>query len=203
MKKFIALTIVLSIFMLCGCSGNQPNKVNPTDAAPASSTDATAEDVSTSLPDDLFVPASTIIRAGWTEDAQVVQKCLNKDAVQADPKTNLPVYKIDSLEELTKFKDDTKSFFTWHYFDEISAKKYDEDFFKDNYVLFIYKTATSGSFSFKVKGASYKDSAFTVYVEQKEKPEVYTTDMAGWFVVVSMSRAKYADCKTFAAQFLG
>lgn len=207
MKKIIAYMLVFSLLLICGCTKNTPT--DPSRSDPVNSeqlTNSGTGEQTTEKPvlnnSDMFIPASIVTRTDWTENEYIYNKCINTELVKSDSKNNCPIFKFDNVEDLEKFKNETKSYLNWYYFDETNADRYNEKFFKDNFVLLVYKTAPSGSFRYGIKGVSVNDSDLTVYIERKDDTEVGTTDMAGWFIFVMLNKTQYANCKNFNAEFL-
>ena len=122
---------------------------------------------------------------------------------------HLPVYKLDTPEDLEQFKDNFRDILTLDHgydevpsFDDITAL-YDDSFFADHTLVLAYVTAPSGSFRYAIQDISYEGSAFCMDVVQTNDPETHTDDMAGWFVIAEVLDSDIADCNFFDAQLVG
>ena len=81
-KKLVAITLglALCIFFGGGCEPNLHTGIDPK-------------------------YGNTVAYAGWTDDERVYENALNKDILQGKDGVHLPVYKVDTLEDFTAFKD--------------------------------------------------------------------------------------------------
>ena len=98
---------------------------------------------------------------------------------------------IKSTEELKSYYDDNKT--VWYFdskpngddsvsFNE-AIKKYDNEFFKENALIFVVTEEGSGS----VRYTDVKIDGDTVKVK-KHKPEVFTCDMAYWQIIIELPK---------------
>lgn len=147
--------------------------------------------------------------ANWTEDSRVFADCLNAGMMIISSVPHLPVYKLDTPEDLEQFKDNFRDILTLDHgydevpsFDDITAL-YDDSFFADHTLVLAYVTAPSGSFRYAIQDISYEGSAFCMDVVQTNDPETHTDDMAGWFVIAEVLDSDIADCNFFDAQLVG
>ncbi len=118
---------------------------------------------------------------------------------------HLPVYKLDTLEDLNRFKESYKDILTLDQgydevpsFNEVTAS-YDNSFFADRSLILAYVEASSGSFRYAIQNVSYGGSTFCLNVVQTNHPEVGTTDMAGWFVIAEVLDSDIANITEFDA----
>ncbi|MBR6782561.1 MAG: hypothetical protein IKM33_05120 [Clostridia bacterium] len=138
---------------------------------------------------------NTISYVGWSEDPTLYDSALNRDLLQNEPGEHLPIFKIDTLEELEQFKatfenivaldqgyDTALSFNA-----AMSKAQWDRDiFYEKNSLLIIYIPASSGSFRYAVQEIKTTDTSICIHVKQANDPEVITEDMAGWFLLVEV-----------------
>ncbi len=210
MKKFLILALTFAL-LLTSCASTLPrNELPGTD-------DGTDLPVIDNLPADI---GNEIIEidlydwhsswANWTDDERVMQGIINPDTVSHFyPRTHLPLYRIDSAEELEKFIEDYSDVFSMNYkYDEnegfaVATAHCDIDFFADKFLLAAYMEAPSGSFRYGVRTISIDNGALVIEVEQTNDPGVHTDDMSGWLVTVEMLRTPVTDCTSFDAVFVG
>lgn len=143
--------------------------------------------------------------ANWSEDETIYKDCLNRDKVSSAARGHFPVYLMDTKADLESFKttlgdillmdqgcDETPSF------NEI-VKSYDDSFFSERALIIVYVTSSSGSFRFDVRDVTVEDAVFCLNVIQTNHPEVYTCDMAGWYIVVEVMDSDISDIKDYDA----
>lgn len=130
--------------------------------------------------------------ASWEELKEIYEKALNSDTFTQSMVMHLPIYKLDTQAELIEFKAELDRILTVDQgydempsFDDVTAK-YDETFFEENTLVVVYVTASSGSYRFNVDNVELANGRFCVHVKQTKKPEVFTEDMAGWFITVAI-----------------
>ncbi len=143
--------------------------------------------------------------ANWTSDSRVVTGCLNLKKMMISAVQHLPVYKLDTREELDRFMSAFRDVFTFDQgYDEVPsfhslAAEYNESFFDRHSLVIAYVTAASGSFRFVIRDITRHDAAFCLNVMQINQPESYTDDMAGWFMIAEVPDGDLADCSEFDA----
>ncbi len=143
--------------------------------------------------------------AGWSEDDKIYTTCLNREQMSLNSVKHFPIFKIDTLKDLQDFKTnygDVLSMTQAH--DEIpsfedTTAKYDEKFFDSNSLFVVYVTASSGSYRFDVESVYCDGDSFRIHIKQTNNPEIYTEDMAGWFVTVAVKDEIVSTCRFFDA----
>ena len=153
--------------------------------------------------------SNTVAYAGWSDDPIIEEGSLNwKELIQNEDGARLPIFKIDTLEDLEQFRPKYGNVFSLDQdyngalsFNGALAKaQWDrEAFFKDNSLLAVYVPANSGSFRFGVHHVEVTDNRVCVHVVQKNNPDVVTDDMAGWFVLVEIEDKELRSCNSFDA----
>lgn len=148
--------------------------------------------------------------ANWTDDERVTQGIVNPDTVSHTyPRKHLPLYRIDSTEELEKFIEDYGDVFSMNYkYDEnegfaAATAHCDVEFFADKFLLVAYVEAPSGSFRYGARNITIDDGALTLEIEQTNDPEAHTDDMSGWLVTAEILRTAVSNCTSFDAVFAG
>ena len=145
--------------------------------------------------------------ANWTEDSRIFE-CLNAEKMYISSVRHLPVYKLDTAEDLRRFKETFRDVLTLdHGYNEIPSFKdvtagYDEDFFATYTVIMAYVTAGSGSFRYGIQDVGIGGSTLCLNVVQTNHPEVGTDDMAGWLVMAEVLDADIANITEFDAQMV-
>ena len=152
------------------------------------------------LPTESFDIA--ISYAGWHEGDFVGG--LNAKKMAISSVKHLPIYKFDTLSDITNFKQLRDSFTFDQGYDEIPSfnetlAKYDESFFKENSLMVVYVPANSGSYRYGVNSIFCNETAFCVHIEQTNNPEICTQDMSGWFISIAVPDSMIEDCTEFDA----
>ena len=152
--------------------------------------------------------ANTVSYAGWTDDPAIASGALNGESLQNAEETHLPIFKIDTLEDLEQFKTKYSNILSMDqgynsilsFNDALAKAQFDrEDFFEKNTLLVVYVTAISGSYRFGVGGINATDDSVCVYVEKTNAPKVLTDDMAGWFILGAVENDQIKNCSSFDA----
>ena len=159
------------------------------------------------LPNHIAEVNTTVAYANWAEGG-MMRDCLNGDKMIISSARHLPVYKLDTKEDLERFIESYKDTLTLDQgydevpsFDAVTAS-YDDSFFADHTVVIAYVAANSGSFRYAIRDISYGGSTFCLNVVQTNDPEVYTDDMAGWFVIAEVLDSDITGYTEFDAQLV-
>ena len=159
------------------------------------------------LPNTIVDIKTTVAYANWTEGG-MMRDCLNGEKMIISSVRHLPVYKLDTLEDLNRFKESYKDILTLDQgydevpsFNEVTAL-YDNGFFADHTLVLAYVEASSGSFRYAIQDVSYGGSTFCLDVVQTNHPEETTTDMAGWFVIAEVLDSDIIAYTEFDAQLI-
>ena len=145
--------------------------------------------------------------ANWAEGG-MMRDCLNGEKMIISSVHHLPVYRLDTLNDLNGFRERYQDVLTpnhgWNEvpsFNEI-ASSYDDSFFDEHALILAYVEAGSGSFRYAIQNVSWDGSALCLDVIQTNHPEAYTDDMAGWFVIAEVSDSDIAGVTEFDARLL-
>ena len=154
-------------------------------------------------------PDTTVSEVGTSSVKELYSGALNADRMTISSVLHFPIYKFDTLEELTQFKDslDYPEMLSFAYdevpaFNEVTAK-YDETFFSENTLLLVYVVASTGSYRFAVDTITGDGTGLCVQIAETLHPEVVTDDMAGWFITVAIpdsAAATYTEFDAFLAE---
>ena len=145
--------------------------------------------------------------ANWTEDSKIFS-CMNPEKLTISSVRHLPVYKLDTKEDIDQFKEKYRDVLTFDQgYDEVpsfneATAGYDDTFFAEHTVVLAYVTANSGSLRFGIRDIYRDDSLFCLNVEQTNDPEVGTADMAGWFMIAEVPDADLEGIKDFDAKIV-
>ncbi len=135
-----------------------------------------------------------------------VSDCLNADRLSLSANWHLPVYKLDTQEELTEFMINH-----WHIFDLHSeydglpsfravTEEYDDAFFAEHSVILAYVSSSqSSSYRYALQGVSTQGSALTLNIARTNDPEVFDEMAAGWFVFAEVLKTEIAEYTIFDA----
>lgn len=127
---------------------------------------------------------------------------LNLEKMSENEIEHLPVYKMDTLEELEQFKqvlykvDDI--FGAGGSLEEIT-EGYDEEFFRENTLILVYLHASSSSYIYQVESVNIYENTFYIHVEDVFEDNYAELATADWFVTVSVPDSVIADCTDFDA----
>lgn len=150
----------------------------------------------------------TISFANWSSSRKIYENALNKDRFTKDNSRNLPIHKFDTLNELKQFKSHYENIYSIdEKYDEIASfneatEKYNEEFFSNNSLILVYVSAGSGSYRYDIKDIYLDEESFIVNIEKTNNPEVFTCDMAGWFITVSVSDSAISNVLEFDAELI-
>ena len=209
MKKLLILFAVASL-ILASCNSVPPkNDGGGTNDIPQ--LDAGPSDIGSDRIEIAILSDQYSAWANWTDDERVTQGIVNPDTVSHTyPRKHLPLYKIDSVEELERFVADYGGVFSMEYkYDEnegfaAATAHCDTEFFADKLLLVAYVEAPSGSFRYGARNIIIDDGALTLEVEQTNDPEAHTDDMSGWLVTAEVIRADVTtNCTSYDAVYVG
>ncbi len=207
MRKIIAL-IILFMCILAGCSRTESEV---SDVSPNTSPEQKAPDAAENnekQEESVGWYSTKLVYANWSEDDRILRNCLNPETMAISSSRHLPVYKFSTKEDVERFKemfqdilsldqrrDDVPSF------SEVTDS-YNDDFFTKHSVVMAYVVASSGSFRFDIESILIDDMSLCLNVYQTNAPEVYTADMAGWFVIAELDKDTVEKCEAFDAKLI-
>lgn len=177
---------------------------------PASTTTTPGKDPSATATNQGDVPFSIpfktkIAYANYTTDERIFTESLNPDSWPINSIPPLPIYKFETKAELEQFKTTFKDVLTSNAgygevpsFNEATAN-YDDSFFADHTLLLAYVSANSGSFRYELQDIILNGTGICMEVVRVNNPEVYTFDMAGWFVLAEVLDSDIENCTIFIA----
>lgn len=153
-------------------------------------------------------PDTTVSEIGVSRIETLYSGALNADDLLGYGDRHFPVYRFDTLEELTQFKDslehpESLSSRSYKYdempsFNEVTAK-YDETFFSENALLLVYVVASSGTYRFAVDAVTGDGGSLCVHIAETTHAEIVTDDVAGWFITVAIPDSAAAGYSEFDA----
>ncbi len=152
---------------------------------------------------------SRVAWAGYLAEndlSAVYTGCLNGGTMIISSVHHIPVFRLDTLAELDAFKADFRKVLTLDrgydgtssFADAVAA--YGEDFFADHSLVLAYVASGSSSFRYDLYDVACDGESFCMYVVQTNDPETYTSDMAGWLVLVEAPDKLLETCTSFDAQ---
>lgn len=150
-------------------------------------------------------PDTTVSEVGTSSTEALYSGALNADKMAISSVRHFPIYKFDTLEDLTQFKDSLKKPESLSYkhdeipsFNEATAK-YDEAFFSENTLLLVYVAASSGTYRFAVDAITGDGTSLCVQIAETVHPDGVTDDTAGWFITVAVPDSTAAAYTEFDA----
>ena len=150
-------------------------------------------------------PDTTVSEVGTFGMDKLHSTTLNADQMTISSVVHFPIYKFDTLEELTHFKDslDYPEGLSFAYnevpsFNE-ATEQYDETFFSENALLLVYVGARSGTYRFAVDTITGDGTSLCVQIAETRHPEAVTDDTAGWFITVAIPDSAAAAYTEFDA----
>jgi len=153
---------------------------------------------------------NTATYVGWNDNLVVWDEALNRDTVILSDAIHLPVYKLESVQNLEAFEkkfENTMDFDVWHDNEfepfDVAALDFNEDFFEEYTVLITYMSAGSGSFRYEVRNVSFDGNTLCVNVVRTVAPDVYTDDMAGWLMLTEIPKSYLDGIEKYDAIFAG
>ena len=183
-KKVVAMAFTMALCLLigAGCAPNLHTGIDP-------------------------AYGNTVAYAGWTEDDVIYENALNKDILQGRDGVHLPIFKIDTMDDLAVFKDCYGDVFIMDQgrdrylsFDGAVAKAQwnTEAFYNEYTMLVVYIPAINGTLRFHVADVQTKNGAFDIFVGQGHE-DLVSDDMAGWFILMEVKDEEMQEYKHFNA----
>ena len=149
-------------------------------------------DSTASAKEEDYVNWYKVAYAGWTEDSAIFLSCRNAEKLIIRSVRHLPVYKLDTKDDLDEFRNRFQDILTFDQgYDEVpsfneAVSDYDDGFFAEHSLILAYVTAGSGSLRFDLRDVCHDGSSILISVMQANHPKVGTADMAGWFVMAEV-----------------
>ncbi|MBP3445723.1 MAG: hypothetical protein J6K64_00435 [Clostridia bacterium] len=181
--------------------------INQTDERKQNEISKSFADIKEENTEQTKLKAMVSYASSWNHSAynSLVNGALNKSNLNANEETHLPIFKIDTQQELERLMSEYgEDIFINEGYDEMpsfeeTAKKYDEDFFERNTLLLVYVSAPSGTLRFGLKDIDFNSDSVCVHIRQTNNPQVFTDDVAGWIVSIEVSDSNVNDCEFFDA----
>ena len=156
----------------------------------------------------LDVPV-TVVYANWAENfgGLLTNKCLNVSKMVFSDVPRMPLLKFESKKELEAFQNEYRDTFSLSLgYDEMPSfeeviTNYDDTFFEANTLFLAYKEASSGSFRYTISDVKKENGTLIFIISQTNHPDVYTEDMAGWFLMAEVKNSELEGVTSFDAQF--
>jgi len=143
--------------------------------------------------------------ANWTDENLLYMSCLNAEKMSISSVQHLPIFKMESAEDLASFQNRFSGVLTFDQgwdevpsFREVTAEM-GEDYFAENTLLLVYVPAGSCSYRFGAESVLINENALCVYVQKTVDPEVVDCAMAGWLLPIPVAKATAANLTEFDA----
>lgn len=147
--------------------------------------------------------------AGYSEDPRIYEETLDPYAFVKSSVICLPVYRLDTYEDLQEFRRTFEDVFVFDSaldempsFDETMAA-YDEAFFEEHTVILAYMVASSEAYRYAFRDARIEVDMLILEIEQLNDPEVVTEDMQGWLFDAAVLDKEIEDITKIEAHFVG
>ena len=153
-------------------------------------------------------PDTTVTEVGTFGMEKLHSAALNADQMTISSVVHFPIYKFDTLEELTQFKDSLENperlSTSLYKYDGIpsfneATEQYDETFFSENALLLVYVAAASGTYRFAVDAITGDGTSLCVHIAETTHAEIVTDDTSGWFITVAIPHSAAAAYTEFDA----
>ena len=153
-------------------------------------------------------PDTTVTEVGTFGMEKLYSGALNADQMLISSVVLFPIYKFDTLEELTQFKDSLENperlSTSLYKYDGIpsfneATEQYDETFFSENALLLVYVGASSGTYRFAVDAITGDGGSLCVHIAETTHAEIVTDDTSGWFITVAIPDSAAAGYSEFDA----
>ncbi len=134
---------------------------------------------------------------------KIYRDTLNPEKLADSSVRHLPIYKLDNLEALEKFKTDfAEEFVMDSGYDEIPSfnevtKKYTEDFFEGSCLFLVYVDSPNSTHRFALEGINIDEDYFCIHIEETTDAEAVDDVLSGWFITVAVSSESAKDCTEF------
>ena len=146
---------------------------------------------------------SIIFRVAWTHGGTFFENALNSEKLNNKYEKSMPIYRVDTKEELDFFKESYNDQLHIDSDDEEKIAKYDDKFFKGHSLLIVYVESGSGSIEYAFDSMSFTKDSVCVHIVTTNDPRFGTCDMAGWLITVAVSDSLLKNCKSFDAVYDG
>ncbi len=136
---------------------------------------------------------------------KIFRDTLNPEKLADSSVRHLPIYKLDNLDALERFKADFADEFVMDRgYDEIPSfnevtEKYTERFFEDSCVFLVYVDSPNSTHRFALDGINIDREYFCIHIEETTGAEAVDDALAGWFITVAVSRDSITKCTEFDA----
>lgn len=151
----------------------------------------------------------TVSYAGGANSGALYSDALNRDKMAISSVRHLPIYKIDTRDELDLFVGNyigvSNSAVLNEDWDEVpyftaTLSQYNDAFFAENTLMLVYVSCSNCTHRFDVDSI-YRDSQ-TLYISAKETTgaEVVDDAEADWFIAVAVPDSMVETCKQFDAE---
>jgi hypothetical protein len=154
--------------------------------------------------------SNTVAYAGWSDDPSIVEGAVNRDLLQNGNGEHLPIFKLDTIGDLDRFKAKYGEVFSLRQgydqvlsFEAVLEKSQcdDADFYAQNTLLIVYVPSNSGSYRYYIDNVDMDGNDFCIYVKEAEiLEENVTGDMEGWFVLFNQPKNEVKDYTTYNAR---
>ena len=153
----------------------------------------------------------TVSYAGFSDDQSIFGNALNSQLLQNEDIGHLPIFKMDTLEELEEFKATYESVFEMEKgYDNVRSfngvleqAQWDREiFYEEHSLLIVYVPTSSTSFRVNIESVDTTENSLTIYVEQKLYAEAVSDTMSGWFIAMKIEKKEVVNYTSLDAVFV-
>ena len=146
--------------------------------------------------------------AGWSEESIIYENALNHELIESEPHTHLPIFKIDTFEDLETFKKTYNNVLLFDqgydtvpsFYEAMNQAQFDREiFYEEHSLLVVYVPANSGSLRFEIEGIETSDTSMCINIEHNNESTEMEDDMTGWFICVKVNKDKLSNYVSFDA----
>lgn len=162
---------------------------------------AACAESSVSNKDIKYIRADSMIDGAYD---YILAECVDSEKMAISSVQYLPLMIFASRGDLDSFVTESSDYFALdqEYNSDPSFKEtaegYDNVFFEDHVLAVVYILEGSGSNRHSIGDISYENDILSIPVK-RIVPEIGTTDMADWFIFISIDKSDYKKCAEAAA----
>ena len=155
-------------------------------------------------PEDAFI--INVAYAGWSDESEIYTRALNTKKMAQSSQKHLPIYRLDTLADIEAFRNTFENHLAFEYgfgdvksFNDAIEVFEDEAYLKAYSLMVVYVSANSGTYRYGVESIFCNGEQFKVNGEKLNHPELVTTDLAGWYIIVVVPDSMINGCTEFDA----
>lgn len=147
----------------------------------------------------------TLTYAGYSREGLLYTGALNSAKMSISSVQHLPIYKMDTRQELDRFMDTYGTYLSMkESYGEIPsfsgvAERFDDAFFAEQTLMLVYIPSGSGTYRYGVDSIYCGQNSFCIHVKRTDHALDFTDDTAGWILVVEVPDSMVRGVENFDA----